>query len=152
VLAMAWNAQARWLPVAVAFMLLHVAWIVYSRRKNARYCGYVLLPDFLLIRWGYFSQSIQLIRRDAIHMVSIMQSEFDRSYRMATLEVELSTGLPELPRPNIHYLAINDALRLARDLRLGLQELEPIAHDREANYSAAARSLAVNASAGSAGA
>ena len=96
--------------------LLTFAWLFYSRHKNARESGYVLLPDFWIIKTGYFSQTIQLVRRDAIQSASFSTSHFDRSSNMAKVRVDLMVGSMSAT-PELGYLTKLDAELLFKELR-----------------------------------
>jgi putative membrane protein len=122
--------------------LLSFAWLFYSRHKNARESGFVLLPDFWIIKTGYFSQTVQLVRRDAIQSASLSSSHFDRTSDMAKVRVDLMVGSMSAT-PELAYLSKPDAELLFKELRKD---------SMSSAHSATARSRIENASAVSAGA
>jgi putative membrane protein len=127
---------------------LSMAWLFYSRHKDARESGYVLLPDFWIIKTGYFSQTIQLVRRDAIQSVSLSSSHFDRTSQMAGVRVDLMvTSMSASPK--LKYLSQADAAQLFHLLRINAMST---LSTPQGPQSAIARSLVENASAVSAGA
>ena len=117
-------------------------WLYFSRHKDARESGYVLLPDFWIIKTGYFSQTIQLVRRDAIQSASLISSHFDRTTAMAGVQVDLMVSSTSTT-PKIAYLNQNDAATLFQALR---------DDSKNNDHSETARSRVENASAVSAGA
>ena len=125
-----------------ACALLTFMWLYYSRHKDARASGYVLLPDFWIIKTGYFSQTIQLVRRDAIQTASLGSSHFDRTTAMAGVRVDLMVGSMSAT-PKISYLEHNDATQLFHALRIDTKKID---------QSETARRRIENASAVSAGA
>jgi len=125
-----------------ACALIGFTWLYYSRHKDARESGYILLPDFWIVKTGYFSQTIQLVRRDAIQSASLGSSHFDRTTAMAGVRVDLMVSSMSAS-PKISYLEQNDAAILFHALRNDL---------KNTHQSDTARSLSENASAVSAGA
>jgi putative membrane protein len=93
-------------------------WLHYSCKRNARASGFVLTPSELIIRAGYFSQTTLLIPRREIQSVSLSQSPFDRTHRMANVHIDLRAGsLTVMPEAVVNYLPDNVASALARVLR-----------------------------------
>jgi putative membrane protein len=111
--------QFKGLALLMLVYSLCVFWLHYSCKRNARASGFVLTPSELIIRAGHFSQTTLLIPRREIQSVSLSQSPFDRSHRMANVHIDLRAGsVINMPEAVVKYLPDNVASALARVLRL----------------------------------
>lgn len=87
--------------------------IVYADR-TARHLGYAITPDAVFARHGWLYSRTQIVRLSKIQTASVVESPFDRRWKMASLVVD--TASPAGGRLEVPYLPAMVAQELQRHL------------------------------------
>jgi putative membrane protein len=103
-----WWAAA-WLPAALPLIWLHAHLYV-------KHTGWGLDDDFFLLKRGWWTRKLAVVRRDRIQSVRLDDSPFDRRYRMTQLSVDNAGTAAMGHRVTLPYLDRGEAERLARAL------------------------------------
>jgi putative membrane protein len=96
---------------------LGVPVVFLSARLRVRALGYAMRPHALLLRDGWWTRRMSIVRFSKIQSVAISQSPFDRRFRMASLFIDTAGGRSDINRLAIPFLGLKTARGLARRLR-----------------------------------
>jgi putative membrane protein len=99
-----WTAAL--LPAALPLIWLH-------SHLYVKHTGWALNHDFFVVKRGWLTRKLAVVRRDRIQSVRLRESPFDRRYRMTKLHVDNAGATASSHRFALSYLDRNDAERLA---------------------------------------
>jgi putative membrane protein len=94
------------LPAALPLIWLH-------SHLYVKHTGWALHHDFFVLRRGWLTRKLAVLRRDRIQSVRLRESPFDRRYRMTQLNVDNAGASSSSHRFALSYLDRGDAERLA---------------------------------------
>ncbi len=94
------------LPAALPLIWLHAHLYV-------KHTGWALHHDFFVLKRGWLTRKLAVVRRDRIQSVHLRESPFDRRYRMTQLHVDSAGATSSTHRFSLSYLDRGDAERLA---------------------------------------
>jgi putative membrane protein len=97
------------LPGALPLIWLHAHLYV-------KHTGWALDDDFFLLKRGWWTRKLAVVRRDRIQSVRLSDSPFDRRYRMTRLSVDNAGTASASYRVALSYLDRREAEALARAL------------------------------------
>lgn len=100
------------LPALLTFALLPVAFVYADR--TARHLGYAISADAIFARHGWIFGRTQVVSLGKVQSVSIVESPFDRRWKMATLVVD--TASPTKGQLLVPYLPDTIAAELQQQL------------------------------------
>jgi putative membrane protein len=81
-----------------------------------KHTGWALDDEFFLLKRGWWTRKLAVVRRDRIQSVRLGDSPFDRRYRMTQLSVDNAGAASASHRVTLPYLDRREAERLARAL------------------------------------
>jgi putative membrane protein len=99
-----WSAAI--LPAALPLIWLHAYLYV-------KHTGWALDADFFLLKRGWWTRTLAVVRRDRIQSVQLRESPFDRRHGMTRLSVDNAGATASSHRIAVSYLDRRDAERLA---------------------------------------
>jgi putative membrane protein len=94
------------LPAALPLIWLHAHLYV-------KHTGWALHHDFFVLKRGWLTRKLAVVRRDRIQSVRLRESPFDRRHRMTQLHVDNAGATSSSHRFALSYLDRGDAERLA---------------------------------------
>ena len=94
------------LPAALPLIWLHA-------HHYVKHTGWALHHDFFVLKRGWLTRKLAVVRRDRIQSVRLRESPFDRRYRMTQLHVDNAGATSSSHRFALSYLDRDDAERLA---------------------------------------
>ena len=97
------------LPAALPLIWLHAHLYV-------KHTGWALHHDFFVLKRGWLTRKLAVVRRDRIQSVRLRESPFDRRYRMTQLHVDNAGATASSHRFALSYLDRGEAERLAHAL------------------------------------
>jgi putative membrane protein len=96
-------------PAALPLIWMHAHLYV-------KHTGWALEDDFFLLKRGWWTRKLAVVRRDRIQSVRLRESPFDRRYGMARLSVDNAGTASTRHRVELPYLDSREAERLAHAL------------------------------------
>jgi putative membrane protein len=105
---------AGWWATAILAAPLPLFWL--HAHLYAKHTGWALDADFFLLKRGWLTRKLAVVRRDRIQSVQLRESPFDRRYRMTRLDVDNAGATASSHRIAVSYLDRRDAKQLARAL------------------------------------
>lgn len=81
-----------------------------------KHTGWALDDDFFLLKRGWWTRKLAVVRRDRVQSVRLRDSPFDRRYRMTQLSVDNAGAASASHRVTLPYLDRREAEQLATAL------------------------------------
>lgn len=103
-----------WWAAAIVPAALPLIWL--NAHLYVQHTGWALDDDFFLLKRGWWTRKLAVVRRDRIQSVHLRDSPFDRRYRMTQLSVDNAGTASVSHRVVLPYLDRREAERLARAL------------------------------------
>jgi putative membrane protein len=103
-----------WWAAAIVPAALPLIWL--HAHLYVKHTGWALDDDFFLLKRGWWTRKLAVVRRDRIQSVRLRDSPFDRRYRMTQLSVDNAGTAAVGQRVTLPYLDRREAERLARAL------------------------------------
>jgi putative membrane protein len=102
---------AGWWAAAIVLVPLPLVWL--HAHLYVKHTGWALDDDFFLLKRGWWTRKLAVVRRDRIQSVRLRDSPFDRRYRMTRLHVDNAGTAAMSLRVTLPYLDRAEAERLA---------------------------------------
>jgi putative membrane protein len=102
---------AGWWAAALVPAVLPLIWL--HANLYVKHTGWALDDAFLLVKRGWWTRKLAVVRRDRIQSVRLRNSPFDRRYGMTKLSVDNAGASATSQRVTLPYLDRRDAERLA---------------------------------------
>lgn len=113
VIALVATAATWWFAGVVAVLPLGlVPLIVWRSRRVARFSGYALTTDSIVVRWGWLSRHWGIIDIRKLQSLRLTQSPLDRRHGMATIWFDSAGAGATDGVLRVHHLAADDARSL----------------------------------------
>jgi putative membrane protein len=103
-----------WWAAAIIPAALPLIWL--HAHLYVKHTGWALTDEFFLLKRGWWTRKLAVVRRDRIQSVRLRDSPFDRRYRMTQLSVDNAGTAAVSHRITLPYLDRGEAQRLARAL------------------------------------
>ena len=100
-----------WWAAAIVPAALPLIWL--HAHLYVKHTGWALDDDFFLLKRGWWTRKLAVVRRDRIQSVRLSDSPFDRRYRMTQLSVDNAGTAAVSHRVALPYLDRREAERLA---------------------------------------
>lgn len=100
-----------WWAAVILPAALPLFWI--DAHLYVKHTGWALDDDFFLLKRGWLTRKLAVVRRDRIQSVRLSDSPFDRRYRMTQLSVDNAGAASTSYRVALPYLDRREAERLA---------------------------------------
>jgi putative membrane protein len=113
-----------WWAAAILPAALPLIWV--HAHLYVKHTGWALHHDFFVLKRGWLTRKLAVVRRDRIQSVRLRESPFDRRNRMTQLHVDSAGATSSSHRFALSYLDRGDAERLAYALYR-----RPVANARE---------------------
>jgi putative membrane protein len=102
---------AGWWAAAILPAALPLIWL--HAHLYVQHTGWALHRDFFVLKRGWLTRKLAVVRRDRIQSVRLRESPFDRRHRMTQLHVDHAGASSSSHRFALSYLDRGDAERLA---------------------------------------
>jgi putative membrane protein len=103
-----------WWAALIVPGVLPVIWL--HAHLYVKHTGWALEDEFFLLKRGWWTRKLAVVRRDRIQSVRLRDSPFDRRYQMTRLSVDNAGAASASYRVALPYLDRAEAERLARAL------------------------------------
>lgn len=100
-----------WWAAVLVPAALPLFWL--NAHLYVKHTGWALDDDFFLLKRGWWTRKLAVVRRDRIQSVRLRDSPFDRRYRMTKLSVDNAGSASARYRVTLPYLERSAAERLA---------------------------------------
>jgi putative membrane protein len=100
-----------WWAAVILPAALPLFWL--DAHLYVKHTGWALDGDFFLLKRGWWTRKLAVVRRDRIQSVRLSDSPFDRRYRMTQLTVDNAGAAATSHRVALPYLDRREAERLA---------------------------------------
>ena len=100
-----------WWAAAILAAALPIFWL--RAHLYVAHTGWALHSDFFVLKRGWFTRKLAVVRRDRIQSVHLRESPFDRRYGTARLNIDNAGATASSHRFALSYLDRIDAERLA---------------------------------------